>query len=119
MYRESQTKMKRIVISFIVVVAITVSAVVVTSCSNIQTQGGGSTKSERWEYKGFFVNLSTNNEGQLTVSWFDGQSFSWESRPLFEVALDNLGKEGWELVSVSTPLQHSSDYLFTFKRRLP
>ena len=90
----------------------------ISACNDISTQG--SIKPERWEYKGFFVVLSTNDEGQTTVSRINGEyQGSWDSRPLFEVAFDSLGKEGWELVSVSTPVQYSSDYLFTFKRRVP
>ena len=86
--------MKRVVFRFVVVAAIAVSAVVVTSCGNAQAQGGGSGKVERWEYKCFRVN-----------SFEQGM----------EAQLNSLGAEGWELVFKHT----SSSSECIFKRRLP
>ena len=72
--------MKRIIFSFVVVAAIAISAVVVTSCVNAQAQGVGSAKAEQWEYK-VLSRLDMSNAGSI------------ESR------LNTLGAEGWELVS--------------------
>ena len=82
--------MKRIIFSFVVVAAIAVSAVVVTSCGNANAQGGGSAKSERWEY--------------TDVYYYDKDAFN------------QLGKQGWELVTYGGCM--NSCHGFVFKRRL-
>ena len=91
--------MKRVIFSFVVVAAIAVSAVAVTSCGNAQAQGGGRATIERWEYK---------------VANFDGINPSE-----FEVELNRLGLEGWELISV--PAKSSGGYYYDacLKRKLP
>jgi len=89
--------MKRLIFSLVVAAAIAISAVVVTSCGNIQAQGGGSGKSERWEY--FILTHSETTQKE---------------------ELNKLGSEGWELVSVANyggPVQ-GVGYAY-FKRRLP
>ena len=96
--------MKRIISSFVVVAAIAISAVVVTSCSNAQAQVGGSVNSGRWEYKIVQFNISES------------------SRDESEANLNLLGKEGWELVSAGTRHAGSastSEFYGVMKRRLP
>ena len=90
--------MKRIIFSFVVVAAIVISAVVVTSC--------GSAKSERWEYKIVYPNKDMS-------SGMDGNRFQVEAE------FNQLGAEGWELVSHGLGSGYSSSSFFTFKRRLP
>ena len=85
--------MKRIIFSFVVATAIAVSAVVVTSCGNIQAQGGGNAQSVQWEYK--------------MVGYNDYGSDMQEAIPM----LNGLGAEGWELVSVAR--RQNADVQFT------
>ena len=95
--------MKRIIFSFVVVTAIAISAVVVTSCGNAQAQGSVSAKAERWEYKILEVRYSSSDRAES------------------ESALNSLGAEGWELVSAGSPAtgNGSSSYFYGFfKRRL-
>ena len=91
---------------FIFLIAIAVSSVLM-SCNNAQGQGGGNSKTERWEYKTLFIQLFFS-DGQMHYSYGNNV-----------ININSLGEEGWELVSVSTPEQHSSSYLFAFKRKLP
>ena len=100
--------MKRFISSFVVVAAIAISAVVVTSCSNAQAQGSVSTKVERWEYKMICAKLSVYSETNNNLN---------EIVP----NLNSLGQEGWELVSVN--LSGWGGYgeggvVYTFKRKL-
>ena len=97
--------MKRIIFSLVVVAAIAISAVVVTSCGNIQAQGGSSAKAERWEYKVVY-----HNRG---LGYYDGGTF-----PDLETTINGLGAEGWELVSAELVGNYAYFYGF-FKRRLP
>ena len=89
--------MKRIVFSFVVVAAIAISAVVVTSCGNAQAQGGGNVKVERWEYK---------------VSTIRESGSGWEDK--LSISLNSFGAEGWELIYWS----YERDACI-FKRRVP
>ena len=72
--------MKRVIFSLVVVAAIAVSAVVVTSCGNAQAQGGGRATVERWEYK-VLSDLRMSDASNI------------------ETHLNSLGAQGWELVS--------------------
>jgi hypothetical protein len=94
--------MKRLIFSLVVAAAIAVSAVVVTSCGNAQAQGGGSAQSVRWEYKVVVI-------GDTSVNSNAGQ---------IEVQLKNLGAEGWELVSVTSPSSSFGSACAFLKRRI-
>ena len=99
MYRLIAFKtMKKVIFSFVVVAAIAISAVVVTSCGNTQAQGVGSAQSVRWEYQSLNLGCSPGED--------------------FNVRLNSLGTEGWELVSVSGNGTYC-DWVAFFKRRLP
>ena len=95
--------MKRVIFSFVVVAAIAISAVVVTSCGNTQAQGGSSAQSVRWEYKAVMMRDTSE------------ESYASEN----EVRLNSLGAEGWELVSVTSPSSSYSKPCAFLKRRLP
>jgi hypothetical protein len=104
--------MKKVILSLVAVVVITVSAVVTTSCSETQaqTQGNNNAKQVQWEYK-----IVERNSGYLHI---DGEMQMQEDgyvRFSYRI-LNSLGKEGWELVASNTT-QHSERY--AFKRRLP
>ena len=88
--------MKRVIFSFVVVAAIAILAVVVTSCGNAQAQGGGSAQSVRWEYKS--VELGYGGDKAENI-------------------LNGLGAEGWELVT--TTMSMNSPAYGYLKRRLP
>ena len=87
--------MKRIVISFVVMAAIAVSAVIVTSCGNANAQGGGSAKSDRWEYKIVYIDMGSDSTAEQN--------------------LNVLGKDGWEYAGAHN--YNTSSMIF--KRRLP
>ena len=82
--------MKKVIFSFVVVAAIAISAVVVTSCGNAQAQGGSSAKVERWEYKFLEIYSSPQEFGESVKT---GKAYDLES-------FNRLGSEGWELVSI-------------------
>ena len=104
MYRLIAFKtMKRIIFSFLVVAAIAVSAVVVTSCGNAQAQGGSSAKAERWEYKIVDDGIRVSTQA--------------ENIRRGEEILNRLGEEGWELVSIANSSGSSATAFL--KRRLP
>jgi hypothetical protein len=87
--------MKKIIFSFVVVAAIAVSAVVVTSCGNAQAQGGSG--NVRWKYKQINED-KRSKDGDIVTK------------------LNQLGAEGWELVS-TTPATGNGylDYIvYTF-----
>ena len=128
--------MKKLIFSLVVVAAVAISAVVVTSCGNTQTQGesvsdqgdntsvsehGRSTQSLRWEYKQFVI--ATSDYGPADVITQSGLSDFWRNGSLSVVNnLNRLGNEGWELVSV-TAVSHSrssfhTHIVYVFKRRL-
>ena len=89
--------MKRVIFSLVVVAAIAISAVVVTSCGNVQAKSGSVAKAENWEYKQLDFNYDNGGHRQ---------------------DFNSLGKEGWELVSV-TRGPHCCTANAYFKRRLP
>ena len=98
--------MKRIIFSFAVVAAITLSAVVgLASCGNIQTrEEGGSSKVERWEYKIVSVSSASIN--------------SIEDQKKAEAEFNRLGAEGWEMVSSVDTGAGRYHISGVFKRRL-
>ena len=81
--------MKRIIISFVVVAAIAISAVVVTSCSNAQARGGGSAQSVRWEYTVFRVDR---------IEYFGDNDNDGVRAQRDLSSINQLGSEGWEMV---------------------
>ena len=86
-------------VNFFTYIGIVAFAVVLTvvACS-----AGGSSQSGRWEYKMVNFNYSSYDIEKNTST------------------LNDLGAEGWELVSSSSsPGAHSSQIMFTLKRRLP
>ena len=75
----------------------------INACTSVGAQSS-STKSERWEYKLLYINVGFG-------------SGSWEQRiNEANATLNDLGKEGWELVST---MANSGDTRFVFKRKLP
>ena len=83
---------------FIFLIAIAVSSVLM-SCNNAQGQGGGNSKTERWEYT------------------FLRGGYEINSVPKEEI--NNLGKEGWELVAVTAAGHYPEYVVMYFKRKLP
>ena len=68
-----------------------------SACGNANAQGGNSNASARWEYK--IVSIRYEEDASQN-------------------GLNDLGKEGWELVTTFQDA-HCCSAMFTFKRRLP
>ena len=90
--------MKRLIFSLVVVTAIAISAVVVTSCGSAQAQGGGGAKVERWEYK---------------VMYDD----SMPSMRRIEGELNRLGSEGWEVISAGSGNATADSFIILKRKR--
>ena len=107
-------KMKRVILSFILLTAIAVSTVL-TSCTKTraqervntktETQEGINAKTEKWEYKIVeFKKISTA-----------------DNRLNKESELNRLGAEGWELVSIGSPASgavNTGEFYGVLKRKL-
>ena len=83
-----------------------IALVVIIGSSVISCGGsGGGLGNAKWEYKILWLRIGYDDS----------------SLPPTQETLNELGKEGWELVSVSTPAtgnSSSSSNVFTFKRKL-
>ena len=80
----------------------------INACTDASARGNNSAKLEQWEYKMV----------ELDLDWERKDDLISNSNKLN--ILNNLGVEGWELVSVTRMAQYGGgSYLFTLKRKLP
>ena len=84
------------------IILLSINACTGGGSAHAATSSDGSARTEQWEYKHI---VQSNNEIDNEIKTAPHK-------------LNNLGKEGWELVS-SKDIDNSRGFMFTFKRRLP
>ena len=130
--KEQVETIKRLIFIVLLVAAVAISAIIVTSCGNtqVQVQEDVRVTVERWEYKCVYY------FGQIGLSLNATNSISYDPRPgdpdygtvAFEYDMpdmNKLGSEGWELVDWERSPQGTAGqnslwhYYFIFKRKIP
>ena len=104
--------MKRVVLNYLVIVAIAVSlGMGLSACGNVRAQNQSRNAAERWEYMQICGSFSCEPETKQNRSNRD-----------IVPDLNRIGNEGWELVSATTCQNDGGTQLhaivYTLKRKL-
>jgi hypothetical protein len=111
--------MKQITKTIGIVLLVAGMMLAIYACSNVSAQPSGARiQLEQWEYKAIVLRAGHPNRKGIIYCSFSGQNVNIED------TLNSLGKEGWNLVSVTGfghtgPGGNINNFQYTFKRRLP